>query len=69
MTIRSDEQYRHECEVRQVLQWRAERGSEWVRDWLGRVEKSRGKEAADRLRNDARREWERGNRGIEQEIP
>jgi hypothetical protein len=54
------EPHRHRCEVRQVLQWRVERGSNWVRQWIngGRdqatgkpvrgVRQVRGDAAADR---------------------
>lgn len=67
------EQHRHRCEVRQVLAWRVEHGIEWVKAWLdgtvvdGKRQRGavdyRGKEATDRLRNDAREQWQRGNRG------
>lgn len=47
---RSDEQHRHECEVRFVRDMRsnADRGR-----YLERVEKARGSDAAQRLRSDA----------------
>lgn len=54
---------RHRCEVRQLLRWRKEHGSQWVRDWLARVAKARGQDAADALNADATRQWQAGNRG------
>ncbi|WP_458411220.1 DUF7696 family protein [Kocuria rosea] len=61
--MRTDEEYRHQCEVRQVLLWRAERGTEWCRAWIAGVAKHRGQAAADRLRADATHQWAAGNRG------
>lgn len=55
--------HRHRCEVRQLLRWRAEHGSEWAKDWLRGVLKHRGQAAADQLEHDAREQWQRGNRG------
>jgi hypothetical protein len=68
------EQHRHRCEVRQVLAWTVERGGDWVHGWLyGRTDSGgrrikgvadvRGQAAAGRLRDDAREQWRRGNRG------
>lgn len=68
------EQHRHRCEVRQVLLWRVERGSHWVRQWIngGRgvdgkpvrgVRQVRGDAAADRLMADCVDQWMAGNRG------
>ena len=61
--MRSDEEHRHRCEVRQVLRWRMQHGREWVQDWLAGVERFRGKPAADRIRTDAASQWAAGNRG------
>lgn len=69
------EPHRHRCEVRQVLQWRVDRGSNWVRQWIngGRdqatgkpvrgVRQVRGDAAADRLLDDCLQQWQLGNRG------
>lgn len=57
------EQFRHRCEVRQVLRWRSEHGSGWVHDWLATVDKARGAAAAEQLRSDAAQQWRAGNRG------
>lgn len=57
-----DETYRHQCEVRYVLQWRAFDRSQAIK-YLADVRKKRGDEAADRLTNDCKEQWERGNRG------
>lgn len=59
----NDPDFRHRCEVRQVLRWRVEKGREWTRAWLNGVERARGKACADRLRAECREQWERGNRG------
>jgi len=55
-------EHRFRCEVRQVLAWRTEdRGK--AMDYLVKVRQKRGDEAADKLEQDCRIEWERGNRG------
>lgn len=56
-----------------MLRWRVTEGGDWVRDWLygtvvdGKrvrgVADCRGKAAADRLREDCRDQWAKGNRG------
>jgi hypothetical protein len=62
--MRIDEEWRHQCEVRQVLMWRATMGGLWVRKWLSAVAAARGKPSANRLGSDAREQWSRGNRGL-----
>lgn len=57
------EQHRHRCEVRQLLRWRKQHGSDWAASWLGDVAKARGAPMADRLRRDAAAQWSAGNRG------
>lgn len=57
------ELHRHRCEVRQVLRWTVQHDFGWARAWLLRVSERRGAAAADRLREDARRQWLLGNRG------
>ena len=63
----SEEEYRHQCEVREWIKRRVAKGPPEGRGWLAHVlaaiEKRRGKEAAERLRNDIRQQWTLGNRG------
>lgn len=47
------ETYRHECEVRDVVQKYRKHGGEFVRKYLLLVEKARGSDAAGRLREAA----------------
>lgn len=64
MSSRSDhEAERHRCEVRQLLRWRQQHGSEWAQQWLAEVAQRRGQAAADLLSADARQQWQAGNRG------
>jgi len=58
-----DEIHRHRCEVRQLLRWRRQHGSEWAGRWLDGVAKARGQVAAQDLRRDASEQWSKGNRG------
>ena len=60
------EEERHRCEVRQVLRWRAQDRSTAI-NYLAKVRKARGDTAADRLTEDCRTQWDKGNRGIEGE--
>lgn len=53
---------RHQCEVRHILALTAQRASK-AREYLEIVEKKRGIAAAQKLRQDAREQWNRGNRG------
>ena len=57
--MRTDEQHRHECEVRTIAKWQ---GLE-IADYLRLVEKHRGRSAADRLHSDVQkaRQALRGN--------
>jgi hypothetical protein len=73
------EAYRHQCEVRQLLRWRQEKGREWAHEFInGRIEtmasgrrapvvkgvrQQRGDAAADRLMEDCRAQWAAGNTG------
>jgi hypothetical protein len=63
----SEEQRRHECEVREWIRRRAAMGPQDGKGWLAKViqdiERKRGKKAAERLRNDIVGQWSRGNRG------
>ena len=47
------EAYRHRCECFSVVRMYCEKGSEAVKSYLLQVEKHRGSEPAQRLRNDA----------------
>jgi hypothetical protein len=58
------EEYRHQCEVRTVIRWRREDRSRAL-NYLEEVKKKRGKEAGERLENDVRDQWIKGNRGQE----
>lgn len=58
------EEERHRCEVRQVLRWRAQDRNKAV-EYLSKVRDRRGDSSANRLTEDCRTQWERGNRGIE----
>ena len=50
----ASEAYRHECEVRHVCNMPS---ADIRREYLDMVEKKRGKELADTLRNDVRALW------------
>ena len=58
------EEERHRAEVRQVLRWRAQDRSTAI-NYLAKVRKARGDAAADRLTEDCRTQWDKGNRGIQ----
>ena len=59
----STEEYRHQCEVSQVLRWRTEDRNKAI-DYLAKVRKARGNVVADKLINDCKEQWAKGNRGI-----
>lgn len=63
LKIHAVEDHRHRCEVWQVLRWRAEDRNKVI-DYLVRVRKSRGDVVADKLANDCKEQWSKGNRGI-----
>lgn len=52
----------HQCEVRQILRWRQEKGNAWVMGWLA---SPAVKPRRQRLEADAREQWRLGNRGAE----
>lgn len=62
-----EEQRRHLCEVREWIRRRAamppDQGRAWLRGVLDDIEKRRGKQAAERLKNDIVDQWKKGNRG------
>ena len=57
--MRTDEQYRHECEVRTVARWPVHQISAYLQD----VQKHRGRPAAEKLHSDVQkaRQALRGN--------
>ena len=57
----NDEEYRHQCEVRQVLRWRVEDRNKAL-EYLSLVREKR-KEKAKQLELDCKEQWSRGNRG------
>jgi hypothetical protein len=59
--VNSSEEYRHQCEVRYVLQLRV-KGRQQMLDYLEEVKKWR---KPDKLEKDAREQWNKGNRGNE----
>jgi hypothetical protein len=58
----SSEEYRHQCEVRYILQWRTADRNVAV-NYLSDVRRKRGDAAADRLEEDCKQQWAAGNRG------
>lgn len=56
------QEYRHQCEVRQVLKWRKEDRSHAL-DYLEAVKKKRGASAGEQLERDVKDQWTKGNRG------
>lgn len=59
---KSNEKYRHQCEVRQVLAWRVEDRSKAI-DYLAKVRQKRGDVVADQLEKDCKEQWSKGSRG------
>lgn len=57
------ETYRHCCEVREWLRRGANQDKGWLVLLLQDIAKKRGRAAAERLRDDFREQWQRGNRG------
>ena len=55
-------EYRHQCEVRQVIKWRREDRNKAI-DYLEAVKKKRGQSAGDELERDVITQWQLGNRG------
>lgn len=56
------EEERHRCEVRHILKIRLNDRQRMI-DYLDAVKKERGEKSAQKLENDAREQWNRGNRG------
>jgi hypothetical protein len=62
INFHSSEEYRHQCEVWQVLRWRAENRDKAV-SYLQLVRQKRGDVVATKLERDCKEQWARGNRG------
>lgn len=54
------ETHRHQCEVRQLLKWRTERGLQWFREYISTYGFG-GRKA--KLLGDVAEQWKLGNRG------
>jgi len=59
--VSNSEEFRHQCEVRYVLQLRL-KGRQPILDYFAEVKKKR---SIDDLEKDAREQWNKGNRGNE----
>ena len=57
------ERHRHRCEIRTMLRKADSEGPEAIGEYLLKVERARGAESAERLRAEARAQWQAGNRG------
>lgn len=63
MTTITEEDFRHRCEVWQVLRWRVENRDKAV-SYLNLVRQRRGDVVATKLEQDVKEQWAKGNRGI-----
>ena len=61
--MNNSEEYRHQCEVRYVLQLRV-KGRQQMLNYLEEVKKWR---STDKLEKDAREQWNKGNRGVHED--
>ena len=57
-----DEEYRHQCEVRQLLKWRKEWG---LQRFQGYLQATGFSSRIAKLRTDIADQWSKGNRGEE----
>lgn len=57
-----DEEYRYQCEIRYILQWRAFDRSQAI-NYLADVRKKRGDAVAEKMAEDCKVQWSKGNRG------
>ena len=62
MTTITEEDLRHQCEVRQVLRWRAENRDKAI-SYLQLVRQKRGDDVCTKLERDCKEQWAKGNRG------
>ena len=60
------EAYRHSCEIDSIVRMYRERGGDAVKSYLLKVEKSRGSNAAERLRGEALERLRLGNLATKQ---
>ena len=60
----NSEQYRHRCEVRQVLKWRTQDRNKAI-EYLSIVRNKRGDRTAQLLEKDCKDQWSQGSRGDE----
>lgn len=60
--MNNSEEYRHQCEVRQVLAWRTEDRDKAMK-YLSLVRQKRGDDVATKLEQDCKVQWAKGNRG------
>jgi len=60
------EEYRHQCEVRQVIKWRVQDRTKAM-DYIIAVRNKRGDNAADLLHKESAEQWAKGNRGLDGE--
>jgi hypothetical protein len=63
VTTITEEDFRHRCEVWQVLRWRAENRDKAI-SYLNLVRQRRDEAAANKLERDTKEQWAKGNRGI-----
>jgi hypothetical protein len=61
--LNDSEDFRHQCEVRYVLQLRV-KGRQQMFNYLEQVKKWR---STDKLEKDAREQWNKGNRGVHED--
>ena len=61
--MNNSEEYRHQCEVRYVLQLRV-KGRQQMLNYLEEVKKWR---STDKLEKDAREQWNKGNLGVHED--
>ena len=61
----TDEVERHRCEIRYILSEFAKRncGTDRVNEYMKKIAEARGQVVADIMRNEARDQWAKGNRG------
>ena len=57
------EEYRHQCEVREWIRRSSGQSGEWATKLLRDIAAKRGRQAAERLKRDIRRQLELGNEG------
>ena len=57
---KNSEAYRHQCEVKSVVRMYREKGGDFVKSFLLKVEKYRGTNAATRLREEALQQVQMG---------